>query len=113
MVGFSPESKKSGRHVQVGWLVQFVDQRLCVLQVGGVEAFGYSLDATLLDVFMESFLGPDLASYGLTTSPRCFRYILSRHANIGANAESEVGDAVYIGRIDAGKTKRSSRGGFH
>jgi hypothetical protein len=37
---------------------------------------------------------------------------LSRHANIGANAEFEVSDAVYIGRIDVGKTKRSSRGGF-
>jgi hypothetical protein len=37
---------------------------------------------------------------------------LSLHANIGVNAEFEVTDAVYIGRIDAGKTKRSSAGGF-
>jgi hypothetical protein len=37
---------------------------------------------------------------------------LSLHANIEANAGFEVTDAVYIGRIDAGKSKRLSGGGF-
>ena len=52
------------------------------------------------------------SGYGFTASPRYFRYISSRQAKIGANDASRVRGAVYIGRIPAGKRKRSSGAGF-